>query len=128
MVAQANHLTAPHQSPGWDDGGRVLWYGERSIVNAVVSHIARSATPAAAVRALLEEVICADGGRPSRGGRVSDARLIAEIGLADFGNPDLLLACRTEGEELPYLVFRVGQRRTPRSLRRSPNYSRRRRR
>jgi len=84
-------------------GLRVQWYGERGIVNALVNHLARAARPVEAVRALLSAVRWA----APRGGTwvetFTKVTIIVELGLADFGNPDLLLVC--DGPDGVRLVF-----------------------
>jgi hypothetical protein len=84
---------------------QVRWYGERGIVNALVTHIASAADPLMIVRDLLDAVVWADGKQPPWVQRVTDAEFVVEISLSEFGNPDLLLVCHTEGEDKPYVVF-----------------------
>jgi hypothetical protein len=82
----------------------VFWYGERGIINAVVSHVNTSGDFVGSIRNLLKATCWGTGSRPSWIEEISDAHLIVEVGLADFGDPDLLIICRT-GSKKTYLVF-----------------------
>jgi hypothetical protein len=82
----------------------VFWYGERGIINAVVSHVNTSGDFVGSIRNLLKATCWGTGNGPSWIEGISDAHLIVEVGLADFGDPDLLIICRT-GSEKTYLVF-----------------------
>jgi len=82
----------------------VLWYGERGIINALVAHISASGDFVGSVRNLLTATCWGNGKRPSWIEDFSDAHLIVEVGLADFGDPDLLIICRT-GSGIIHLVF-----------------------
>jgi hypothetical protein len=83
----------------------VFWYGERGIVNSIVTHIDRQPDPAKAVLKMLGAVEWGGGAKPAWVPRISNAKLMVEIGLADFGNPDLIIVCRIEGDERPCCVF-----------------------
>ncbi len=72
----------------------VTWYGERGIVNAVVTKI--KSNPVSNVRNLLEAVRWADSGCPNWISEVNSVHVCVEIGLAHFGDPDLILVCKTE--------------------------------
>lgn len=82
-----------------------IWYGERGIVNSIVTHIASQQNPGKIVGKLLNAVQWADASKPVWISRIADMNLIVEIGLADFGNPDLMIVCRTKGDDQPYCVF-----------------------
>lgn len=82
----------------------MFWYGERGIINAVVAHLSTSGDFVGAVRNLLTATRWGNGNQPSWIEDLSDAHLIVEVGLADFGDPDLLIACRT-GSGMIHLVF-----------------------
>ena len=82
----------------------VFWYGERGIINAVVAHVSTSGDFVSSVRNLLKATCWGNGNRPSWIDDFSDAHLIVEVGLADFGDPDLLIICRT-GSGMIHLVF-----------------------
>lgn len=99
---------------GWDSrtrsassesGGRVAvqWYGERGIINAIVGHVQRHVDPVDALRAVLTAVQWADGGRPDWIPKIESATVLVEIGLADFGNPDVVIV--VECERLTHCVF-----------------------
>lgn len=105
MENQSRKSAGIYNAPKWGDGARIQWYGERGIVNALVSHIASSSDVISCVKQFLHAIEWADGNHPAWIEKVTDARFLVEIGLADFGNPDLIVVCRTEGDELPYLVF-----------------------
>lgn len=82
----------------------VFWYGERGIINAVVAHVNTSGDFVGSIRNLLTATCWGNGNRPSWIEDFSDAHVIVEVGLADFGDPDLLIICRT-GSGMIYLVF-----------------------
>lgn len=82
-----------------------IWYGERGIVNSIVTHIASRDDPGVTAGKLLGAVHWADGGKPAWISEIADVNIVVEIGLADFGNPDLMLICRTKGDDQPYCVF-----------------------
>lgn len=100
MTQKSRYVT-----PNWDDGARVQWYGERGIVNAAVSFLASTDQYVEQTKRLLNAITWADGGRPDWVQRVTDVRLIVEIGLAEFGNPDLMVVCRADGYVHPFIVF-----------------------
>jgi hypothetical protein len=85
-------------------GPNVFWYGERGIINAVVAHVRTSGNFVGLVRNLLAATCWGTGSLPSWIETFSDAHLIVEVGLADFGDPDLIIVCRTEAG-LSYVVF-----------------------
>ncbi len=82
-----------------------IWYGERGIVNSIVNHVSGQEDAGETVARLLDAVAWADGGKPSWISRIAQVNLIVEIGLADFGNPDLVIVCRTTGDQRPHCVF-----------------------
>jgi len=90
--------------PHWNDGAKVHWYGERGIVNALVTHVAAAPDFHAEVKKLLSAVVWADGGTPPWIANIIRVRVIVEISLADFGNPDLMIVCDVRTVH-PYLVF-----------------------
>src|SRR5476649_2631572 len=85
-------------------GPNVIWYGERGIINAAVAHVRRSGNFVGLIRNLLAATYWGTGSQPSWIETFSEAYLIVEVGLADFGDPDLILVCRTEAG-LSYVVF-----------------------
>jgi hypothetical protein len=87
-----------------DSVPNVFWYGERGIINAVVAHVSTNGDFIGSVRNLLKATCWGNGNRPPWIDDFSDARLIVEVGLADFGDPDLVIICRT-GSGMVHLVF-----------------------
>jgi hypothetical protein len=71
---------------------QILWYGERGIINAFVTEMNRRG--GAGAKAFLEEIKWADGGQPGWIRDVESVTYLVEIGLSEFGNPDLILVCR----------------------------------
>lgn len=82
-----------------------IWYGERGIVNSIVTHIASRPNPGKTAGKLLDAVQWADAGKHAWTSQIAEVKLIVEISLADFGNPDLMLVCTVEGDDQPYCVF-----------------------
>ncbi|RYZ81382.1 MAG: hypothetical protein EOP06_23605 [Proteobacteria bacterium] len=74
-------------------------------MNALVAHIATAPDIAKRAQKFLSAIEWADGGRPAWIDKVVEVRLLVEVGLADFGNPDPMVACCVKGDELPYLIF-----------------------
>lgn len=80
----------------------VIWYGERGILNALVFALEMESIKIVdRTRSLLKAVQWADHKTPSWIESVEDVKIIVEVGLADFGNPDLIFV----------LVSRDGTRR-----------------
>ena len=82
-----------------------IWYGERGIVNSIVTYIASQNDPAKTTSKLLDAVLWADGGKPAWISQITDVNLVVEISLSAFGNPDLLIVCSIKDEALPYCIF-----------------------
>jgi hypothetical protein len=80
----------------------IIWYGERGIINALISHLRRAAVPS--VGRLLDAVCWAGGTSPQWLKTTDSVNIIVEINLADFGVPDLILVCRTTSATT-YVVF-----------------------
>jgi len=80
----------------------IVWYGERGIINALVVALRQSGVEA--VKKLLTLVTWANGGRPEWIAHVTDAKLIVEVGLSQFGDPDLIVVCKTD-DRTTYVVF-----------------------
>lgn len=72
----------------------VRWYGERGILNALVTDLAQ-ADDIVRVRNLLH---CIEWPLPEQNWipEISSADFLVELGLSDFGNPDLIIVCRVE--------------------------------
>jgi hypothetical protein len=86
----------------------VYWYGERGVINALVSHISRREMQADDIKALLHAVCWGNGETPEWVGRIQDFAFIVEVGLADFGDPDLLVVCYTDvGVKLVFVEAKV---------------------
>ena len=80
----------------------ISWYGERGIVNALVTALKRTGT--SAVRSLLE---CIDWAAETPTSWIEDlksVRIIVEVSLGQFGDPDLILVCKTTSNAT-YTVF-----------------------
>ncbi|MDB4671142.1 hypothetical protein OAF34_03315 [Pirellulaceae bacterium] len=72
---------------------RIRWYGERGVVNALITQIAASGTEAGIA---FLKCIQWGVGRPKPWlDQITDIEYIVEIGLARFGDPDLIMVCTT---------------------------------
>ena len=86
----------------------VYWYGERGIVNAMISHISRPETIVESIKSLLSEICWGSGATPHWVGEIQNVALVVEVGLADFGDPDLLVVCCTStGIKLVFVEAKV---------------------
>jgi hypothetical protein len=85
----------------------IEWYGERGIVNALVTDFVGrgEAEAVAGVRSLLEGVQWAGGATPAWVRGVSAVTFFVEPGMGQFGNPDLILVCSTDVGAPPYIVI-----------------------
>jgi len=81
---------------------KVTWYGERGIVNSIVVGLQRAGVSNAI--ALLNAIQWANGVGQSWISKIQSIELIVEVGCSHFGNPDLIMVCRTD-EERPYCIF-----------------------
>lgn len=79
----------------------LIWYGERGVVNAAVAFLVEQNAPIA----FLKCVHWANGSIPPWLERVKNVKFVVELGLAEFGNPDLILVCESAGEPRPYCIF-----------------------
>lgn len=86
----------------------VAWYGERGIINALVTKLAARPDPVAAARNLLQTISWSRGNAPDWIARMKEVTYIVEMGLAHFGSPDLILVATFEGEK-PRVVFVEGK-------------------
>lgn len=86
------------------DPGRmsVLWYGERGVINATILVLARDLN---LTKLFLKAIEWCDSDPPKWIDEVELVDFIVEIGLADFGNPDLIIRCAIKGETEPRLIF-----------------------
>lgn len=83
------------------NGTSIIWYGERGVVNAIVTHLARLN----AADAFLRCIQWANGSTPDWVEHLRSTKIIVELGLAEFGNPDLMLVCESGVDSRPYCVF-----------------------
>jgi hypothetical protein len=84
------------------------WYGERGIVNAVLSHISRGEAIVDSIKSLLRSVCWGNGAAAGWIEDIEDVALVVEVGLADFGDPDLLIVCYTNaGTKLVFFEAKV---------------------
>jgi hypothetical protein len=74
---------------------QVYWYGERGILNAIITHLTRNGDATVAIKKFLLGVSWADEQVPAWVDTIESVTLIVELGLADFGDPDLIIVCRT---------------------------------
>lgn len=92
----------------WEEIPTIQWYGERGIVNAVVTHIGGQSTEDArlsAIKSFLGAIIWAKGNGPDWIGKISDFKMVVELGLSQFGDPDLIIICKVEDNDKPYCFF-----------------------
>jgi hypothetical protein len=92
-----SYCSASHARPSLE----VISYGERGIINTVVAHMRRTKQ---AVPKLLHHVTWGSGAAPSWLDTIAHSQLVVEMGLGDFGDPDLLIVCTTDHGDR-YLVF-----------------------
>ncbi len=79
----------------------ITWYGERGIVNAAVAHIVRQNAAVQFMRCIQ----WANGLSPYWINEIGSVSFIMELGLAEFGNPDLILVCKARSDSRPFCVF-----------------------
>jgi hypothetical protein len=75
----------------------VHWYGERGILNTLVVALAARPDEAQQWARVLQQVVWADGGKPSWVTAVTDVNVVVELGCSNFGNPDLVVVANCEG-------------------------------
>lgn len=78
------------------------WYGERGIVNALATRIDSLGTDG--VKQLLRCIQWADNQPGDWIEQIHSAQIVVEIGLAQFGDPDLIITCQTT-EGTYYAIF-----------------------
>lgn len=86
----------------------LLWYGERGIINALAMELEQQGL--AGVKEFLSAITWGEGSQEGWINSVEQVQIVVEIGLAQFGNPDLLLICR--GNNRTYMLSfeaKVGQ-------------------
>lgn len=88
---------------------RLQGYGERGIVNAMVSCVSSAGLNpdgyADRVRHLLDAIAWADENKPAWIMQVNHASFLVEFSLGEFGNPDLMIVCTVPEQDRPYLLF-----------------------
>ena len=83
----------------------IIFYGERGIINAIVLHMSQYEHGFnQAVKAFLQAVHWAVDKSPEWIDCICDAHAIVELGFGQFGDPDLILVCRTHHSKT-YVVF-----------------------
>lgn len=85
----------------------IVWYGERGIVNALVADLSARGEAGAAdgVRDLLLAVQWAGDGVADWIAQITRVTFLVEVSVAQFGNPDLILACDVEPGSPQHVVF-----------------------
>ncbi|MEZ6049291.1 MAG: hypothetical protein R3C11_27680 [Planctomycetaceae bacterium] len=81
------------------------WYGERGIVNSLITHVASLRVEG--VQELLSKI---EWGDPSQNEWIKDLKsveILVEIGLAQFGDPDLIFVCKTKSGEFYTIIMEV---------------------
>ena len=85
----------------------VVWYGERGVVNALVGELRNRGRDG--VQEFLKAVYWGEDGEiPEWIDEIDETdgvTYIVEIGLAEFGDPDLMIVCRCKRKTEPRLVF-----------------------
>lgn len=96
----------PDNIKEWDKIPRICHYGERGIINSIVTHLHRdpSLFPIL-MKTLLKVIKWAKETNQHWVERISDARIIVELGLAQFGDPDLIIVCKTDEGEIHCLFI-----------------------
>ena len=81
---------------GWNDIPNIQWYGERGIVNAVVTFISHGDHEGRLERLkkFLKAIKWGNNNEQSWICEILDFKIVVELGLADFGNPDLIIVCK----------------------------------
>lgn len=82
----------------------IQWYGERGIINAILQYITKASPCVRSTKSLLKSIYWANGTTPSWIQRIQQVNFIVEISLAQFGDPDLTIVCRTD-EGQAYCIF-----------------------
>ncbi len=83
----------------------IQWYGERGILNSVVTHILAQQEPIIQVHHLLNAIEWPDRDKPDWIESITEATFVVELSAGDFGDPDLMIVCRTKDDLSPYCVF-----------------------
>lgn len=82
---------------------QAIWYGERGVLNSLVGHIVRN-NNIEDVQAVLGSISWNNEGDHDWVNHIKYVDFLVEIGLSEFGNPDLVIACRTRNHGT-HLVF-----------------------
>ena len=84
----------------------IQWYGERGIINSLVTQLSASGVEAGI--AFLKCIQWGDGQSKDWLLRVTSITYIVEVGLSDFGNPDLIIVCTSKdstGSVRRHIIF-----------------------
>ena len=81
---------------------KIIWYGERGVVDSLVYSLIHTDQS----RKYLEKVKWVGGGQHEWISKVTSVTWLIEVGLSrvGFGDPDIILVCTIEEDEL-YFVF-----------------------
>jgi len=75
----------------------LIWYGERGIINSILTHMQQSkAGFVEEVKKLINEIQWADGKPADWTDSITSAHAIVELGFGQFGDPDLILVCKSD--------------------------------
>jgi hypothetical protein len=86
----------------------VAWYGERGVINALVTKLAAPPGSLAAACNFLQTISWSRGNVPDWIAGRKEVTYIVEMGLAQFGSPDLILVAMFESDK-PRVVFVEGK-------------------
>jgi hypothetical protein len=98
---------------------QIVWYGERGIINALVTELRCRGVDA--TKQFLNAIVWADGGTPQWIEDVTSVTFVVEIGLFEFGSPDLVLVCRTDRHQNPPFFVLVEVKAAPYAVCAMPN-------
>jgi hypothetical protein len=83
----------------------LIWYGERGIINSVLTHMQQSKTGfGEEVKNLIKAIQWADEKPANWAESITSAHAIVELGFGQFGDPDLILICNIEQGQ-KYVIF-----------------------
>jgi hypothetical protein len=75
----------------------LIWYGERGIINSILTHMQQSITGfVEEVKKFVNAIQWADGNSAEWIDSIKSAHAIVELGFGQFGDPDLILVCESE--------------------------------
>jgi hypothetical protein len=83
----------------------LIWYGERGIINSILTHMQKSkAGFVEEVKNLVKAIHWADEKPAAWVASITSAHAIVELGFGQFGDPDLILVCNTHQRQ-KYVIF-----------------------